>query len=105
MNLLRHFPDQEQTASNQDQVSPRETMFKSRADRLRDLDHDRNGSKQAQAENRVTADAYTRCRYLLMGRELVGQGRNDDEAVDPEHDLHDEGRQGGSSCRICGQGN
>jgi hypothetical protein len=40
-----------------------------------------------------------------MGRELVGQDRNDDEAVDPEHDLYDEGRQGGSSCRIRGQGN
>jgi hypothetical protein len=105
MNLLRHFPDQEQTASNQDQVSPRETMFKSREDRLRDLDHDRNGSKQVQAEKRVTADTYTPCRYLLMGRELVGQDQNDDEAVDPEHDLYDEGRQGGSSCRIRGQGN
>jgi hypothetical protein len=62
-------------------------------------------SKQVQAENRVTADAYTRCHYLLMGRELVGQGRNDEEAVDPEHDLYNEGRQGGSSCRIRGQGN
>jgi hypothetical protein len=40
-----------------------------------------------------------------MGRELVGQGRNDDEAVHPEHDLNDEGRQGGLSCRIRGQGN
>ncbi len=73
---------------------------------LRKLDDDRDRSKQAQAENKSQADADAPGCGLLMGRQLVGQNRDEDEVVDPEHDLHDdEGRQGRPSCRVCSQCN
>jgi hypothetical protein len=57
MDLLGGLPDQEQTAGNQDQVPPGETVSEGCEERLRELDDDRDGSKQAQAENKGEADA------------------------------------------------
>ena len=72
-----------------------------REHRLGQLDDDRNRAEQGKAQEQRQPDADAARLRALMLRQLVGQDGDEDQVVDPEHDLHDDqGRQGDEGGRV-----
>src|SRR5690606_15347510 len=105
VDLLRGLPQQEQAAGDQDQVAPGEGGVEGLAVEaqvehgLSQADDPADGGQQAQTHDQGQADADAARALAVLGRELVGEDRDEDQVVDPQHDLHDhqshEGRPGG----------
>ena len=93
MDFLGGLPDQEQAARDQDQVAPREAVIEDGEHRIGQAYDDGDGAEQEQTQDQRRADAHTaRVDPMTLGQ-LIGQNRDEDEVVDPEHHLH--GDQGG----------
>ncbi|MNC69552.1 hypothetical protein D3C75_1202560 [compost metagenome] len=63
-------------------------MAKNLDHRRRQLNDERDGAEQAQAQDQRHADTDApRLLPMLLGQ-FVGQDRNEDEVIDAEHDFH-----------------
>jgi hypothetical protein len=102
MDLLGRFPDQEQSAGEQDEIPPAELMAEQRKQRLRQLHDPRDRAQKSEAQYQRAADAdAARARALVFGQ-LVGQDRDEDQVVDAEHHLHGDEREERHPCRRIG---
>jgi hypothetical protein len=105
VDLLRRLPHQEQAAGDQDQVAPAEggvEAFAGQAqveDRRRQADDPADRRQQAQSHDQGQADADPARPLPVLGGQFVRQDGDEDQVVDPQHDLHDhqgdQGRPGG----------
>ena len=94
VDLPRRLPHQEQAARQQEQVAHRKRMAEHGRERLGQAD-DRGGrGEQREAEDERQRQAEAARERPPARLDPVRQERDEDEIVDPEHDLHgDQGRQ------------
>ena len=93
MDFLGRLPDEEQAAGDQDQVAPGEAVAERLEDRRRSVA--RSSATVPSSASRMisaSADADPACARAAVGRQLVGEDRDEDQVVDAEHDLHDDER-------------
>ncbi len=104
MDFLCCLPDEEQTAGDQDQVAPRETLAENFNDRLGELDDDGNRAEKDKAHPQGAADPNPSCPLALFDGKLVRQDRDEDQIVDPQHHFHGDQRdEGGPGRRVGGE--
>jgi hypothetical protein len=92
VDLLRGLPHEEETARDQDDVSPREAMAEQFEHRIRQLDDDRDGRQKGEPHDQRGADAQPPRVLLVFLGKLVGQDGNEDQVVDPQHHLQNDQR-------------
>ena len=101
MDLLGRLPHQEQTAGNQNEIAPRETLAEHGENRGCQLDDDGDRAEQCQPEYQSQTDADLPRTLAMLHGQLVGQDGNEDEVVDSQHDLQrHQGEEGRPCSRI-----
>lgn len=93
MNLARGFPHEEHAAGNQNQIAPREAVAERFEDRRGEPHDQRDGAEQAESHHEREPDADALRARPVLGWQLVGEDRNEDEVVDAEHDFHHDERR------------
>ena len=88
VDLLGRLPDQEEAAGDQDQVAPGEAVPEGGEDGLGQPDDEGDGREQDEPHDQRRRDAEAARPDPVLGRQLVGQDRDEDEVVDAEHHLH-----------------
>ncbi|MNL12084.1 hypothetical protein D3C87_1329450 [compost metagenome] len=88
MDLGGCLPQQEQATGNQDHVFPGKRVAENLDHRIGQLDDERDGAQQTQAQDQRHADTDAPCPLSIVQGQLVGQDRDEDQVIDAEHDLH-----------------
>ena len=95
VDLLGRLPDQEEAARDQDQVAPGEAVPEGGEDGLGQADDEGDGREQDEPHDQRRRDAEAAGPGPVLGGQLVGQDRDEDEVVDAEHHLHRDQRHHG----------
>src|SRR6185369_12797951 len=88
VDLPRGLRHQEGSATEQDQVLPREGLPEQGEQRCRQAHHPGDGQEQCETGEQGQAEAGGPGRLPLRRGELPHQDRDEDDVVDPQHDLH-----------------
>jgi hypothetical protein len=88
VDLVGRLGDQEQAATEQDQVAPREASTENREQRLGEPHHPGQREEEPEPHDERERDAEAAGLRLVLGGQLGGEDRDEDDVVDAEHDLH-----------------
>ena len=92
MDLLHGLVDQEDATGDQDQILAREALAKGRKQWFGEAENPPNGKEQNQPRHQGQGHSELAGEWLLRGRQLADQERDDDQVIDAEHHL--QGGQG-----------
>jgi hypothetical protein len=104
VNLEGCLAEQEQSAADEDDVAPADLHSRDLEQRRSQADDPADREQQEDPHDHGGAQADDSRAVLLFGRQLPGEDADEDDVVDPEHDLQDRERQEGDPDLGSGKG-